>query len=153
MKTSTIPAAPAGTPTTYRTPRQNIRLHTLLCKLGIDQDTKEAFVRQYTDGRTARSSQMYPHQCAQLIAMLSAQLTEHDKDRNARRRRVISHLKEAGYTRPDGSADMPAIYAWVMRQKHKTPFNHLTAPQLSQLITAAQGVRDHYLTKVKQELT
>lgn len=131
-----------------RTKQQNIRLHVLLHKLGIGLEEKEELVSQYTRGRATSSVDLHEPECAELITALEQQISETDKQANKQRRRVISHLIEAGYSTPDGKADMPKIYEWVKRQKHKKPFNDLNSAQLSDLIHAAENLKNHYLKKV-----
>ena len=134
-----------------RTLAQNKQLHGLLNRLGIDSEQKAELVALHTGNRTTSSAAMSYRECQALISALrdsERDLTRKDaQERDTKRKRVISHLKEAGYTLPDGRADMPAIYAWVREQKHKKEFNAHTSQELSTLIFAASRVRDHFLTK------
>lgn len=133
-----------------RTTAQNSKLHFLLCRLKIDAELKASLVKQYTQGRTDHSSQMEFAECQELINHLQAAAGGGNGSfdvLDVKRKRVISHLKEAGFTLPDGRADMPAIYAWVRKQKYKKPLNDLTGEELSKLIHAAAGVRDHLVSK------
>lgn len=130
-----------------RTYTQNNQLHALLMQHGLDLSQKEDLVHQYTHGRTTRSSKMHIHECQKLIDALRGQ--NHPDLLDRKRKRVIAHLAEAGYITPDGRPDMPAIYAWARRQKHKKNMNRLTSRQLSELIVAADGVKNHYLSKVR----
>ncbi len=136
-----------------RTPHQNIELHVLLMKLGIDLDQKEELVSQYTNHRTVRSSKMNKDECQKLINALRAQADPNFELLDRKRKRVISHLIEAGFVTATNRADMKSIHAWVKRQKHKKHLNDLDSRQLSELIVAAKGVRDHFLKKVDHART
>ena len=133
-----------------RTPDQNVRLHTLLHRLGLDLDAKEDLVSQYTDGRTVRSSEMNTYECDALIRALAKRTTPTGKELilDRKRKRVIAHLTQAGLQLPDGRPDMGAIHAWVEKQKFKKRFNKLTDGELSKLIYASRKVLDHHLSKV-----
>lgn len=132
---------------TLRTKEQNKQLHTLLCKLKIDLDTKEDLVAIYTNERTKRSSEMYRSECALLIYDLQKKFTPSQKELllDQKRKRVISHLAQAGYVTPAGRPDMVAISAWVEKQKFKKRFNDHTAAELSILIYASRQVLKHQL--------
>lgn len=126
-----------------RTPEQNIQLHTLLTRLGIDLEGKEDLVSQYTQGRTTSSREMNVEECQALINELNRHTAPDLLD--TKRKRVIAHLAEAGYLTPEGKPDMVGIYGWVRRQKYKLEFNSLNSYQLSELIHAADRVRTHFL--------
>lgn len=132
-----------------RTHQQNKELHALLHNLS----DKELLVSQYSNGRTTTSAELKEQECDELINALRREVSNTEQLANRQRRRVISHLIEAGYTNADGRADMPKIYAWVKRQKHKKNFNDLTSSQLSELIYAAENLKSHYLKKVDDART
>ncbi len=133
-----------------RTTAQNNRLHGLLTKLGLDLDAKEDLVTQFTNCRTVRSSEMTAPECQQLILHLQNQLGS-DNQLDRQRKRVIANLAEAGHVTDNGKPDMPAIYAWTRRQKHKLPLNQLNSSQLGALIYASEQVRDHYLNQYDKQ--
>lgn len=134
---------------TLRTKEQNKKLHALLCKLKINLDTKEDLVAVYTSERTKRSSEMYTYECDQLIYDLQKGITPSQEELllDQKRKRVISHLAQAGYTLPTGKPDMYAITTWVEKQKFKKKFNAHTASELSVLIHASRQVLNHQLEK------
>jgi hypothetical protein len=129
--------------------KQNSILHSLISRLGWSADDKAETVLQYTAQRTRHSSKMSYIECAEMISALESLTRADDEAKNKKRRRVISHLREAGYTK-DGKADMPGIYTWCRTQKHKKPLNNLTSHQLSELIHAAEKVKAHYLKQVSK---
>lgn len=143
-----------------RTMQQNKALYSLISRLRIDDETKQSLVMQFTKGRTTHSSEMFQHECDQLIEALQAKLpqpkprrafvpkNELEAKKERQRKRIISHLKEAGYMLPDGRADMHAINLWVKKQKFKKTLNQHTSEELSQLIYAAGKVRDHFLKHI-----
>lgn len=134
---------------TLRTKEQNKQLHAILLKLKIDLDTKEDLVAIYTHERTKRSSEMYTHECNQLICDLQKDITPSQEELilDKKRKRIISHLAQAGYTLPTGKPDMHAITTWVEKQKFKKKFNAHTAKELSVLIYASRQVLNHQLQK------
>lgn len=126
-------------PMELRTKEQNKQLHMLLGNLGL-MDSKAWLVSEYTDGRTEKSSEMTKQEATELIRALN------DKG-DRKRKRVISHLAEAGYV-INGRPDMEAINKWVLQQKFKKPLNAHTDSELSLLIYAASKVKEHFLSKV-----
>jgi hypothetical protein len=128
-----------------RTTEQNRRLHALLNKLGLGRHDLPLIVSSTTAGRTTKSSEMTATECESLINKLNA----YNDERDRKRKRVISHLAEAGYITPAGKPDMKAIEAWALQQKYKTPLNQLTSAQLSELIYAADAVRRHFLNGIR----
>lgn len=130
-----------------RTLKQNKELHALIGQLGFDDDMKAVLINTYTHGRTMHSSNMSVMECQELINYLHNKVKEKEFEKDKMRKRVISHMKEAGYTLPDGRADMPAIQAWVQRQKYKKQLNKHTKKELSDLIYAADKVRQHFKNK------
>lgn len=133
-----------------RTITQNNRLHALLHQLGIDLDTKEVLIDQFTNGRTVRSSEMTRNECQALIKELEVRVGS-EADRDKKRKRVIAQLAEAGYITKDARPDMPRIYEWVRRQKHKKHLNAHTSDELSGLIYAAEQVKNHYLQQHQKQ--
>lgn len=134
-----------------RTKAQNSRLYSLFGRLGIYGRLKADLVVQYTGGRTIKSSEMSYDECQALINYLQSRVYAYSPEQavlDKKRKRVISHLKEAGFILPDGKADMQSIYAWVKRQKHKKGFNEHTDGELSELIHAAAQVKDYFLSKL-----
>lgn len=131
----------------YRNPQQNRRLHQLLQQLGIDEEQKLDMVSSYTNGRTTSSSQMYWHECQNLINFLNAQASGKADVADRKRKRVISQMRQAGYVTATGKADMRAIEAWVLKT-FKKPFNSLSTGELSKVIVASENVKKHYLSKL-----
>lgn len=130
-----------------RTSTQNRQLHSLLTKAGLDLEDKETLVHQFTGKRTTRSSEMTRNECQALINELKVLTNQDLLDR--KRKRVIAHLAEAGFITEDGRPDMVIIHAWVKRQKHKKELNSLNSYQLSELIHAAEKVKDHFISKTQ----
>lgn len=116
--------------------------------------TKEDMVSNITHGKTTKLSDLKSKEWDELLEYTGRLLhefgisTQYDVN-DVKRKRVISHLKESGYTLPNGKADMPAIEAWVRKQKFGKSLNQHTNTELSALIYAAQQVRDHYFTKIR----
>lgn len=66
--------------------------------------------------------------------------TEEGKKANKMRRKIISCLREYGnYDTPDGKADMPRIYQWVLKYGYlKKSLNKYTLKELPKLVTQAE---------------
>lgn len=58
-----------------RTQKQNKELHSLLAKLGYDEETKAQLVAAYTDNRTEKSSEMTQVECENLLITLRKRLS------------------------------------------------------------------------------
>jgi len=130
----------------------NQQIGIMLRERGIDQEGKEEMVHEFTDGRTKSIRGMNDLEKRELIRLLrgSVQMPTPPNDiNNQKRRRIISHLKEAGYVLPDGKADMQAIQAWVAKQRFKKELNAHSSAELSVLISCAEKVREHYYLKIK----
>jgi len=134
-----------------RTQEQNIKLHTFLAKLEVKKEEKVKMVNHYTAGRTDTSAELLTHECEAMISELKNRLQLKEAVEDKKRKRVISHLIEAGFVHPEtGKADMHRIYKWAYHQKHKKRLNDLTSPELSQLIVAAEKVKNHHLKKLQE---
>lgn len=115
--------------------------------------TKDDLVADATGGQTTHLSQLNAVQWRALMEhanglLVAFGLTGTSDPNDRKRKRVISHLKEAGYMLPNGRADMQAIEAWVLKQKHGKRLNAHTSQELSELIYAAEKVKQHYLSKI-----
>lgn len=130
----------------YRNPKQNSIFHMLITELGIDAEAKAEMVYDYTDGRTSSSSEMSEHEMQILINFLKVQKHTDTNIADRKRKRVISQMIQAGYVN-NGKADMKAIESWGLKV-FKKPFNSLSIKELSKVITAAENVKKHYLSKL-----
>lgn len=136
-------------------PNQIKRIYALLGKLNL-KHRKEDMVLGATKGRTKSTRAMSEMEADALIdsldklakQKLQPSTATHSPSKSdildRKRKRVIAQMCQAGYITKSGRADMPRIEEWVMKQKHKTAFNALTSQQLSELITAAEGVARHF---------
>jgi membrane carboxypeptidase/penicillin-binding protein len=141
-----------------RTKNQNRAIHTLCNHLGFDSDDRKQIVEKFSQGRTTSSAELTVEEARRLINDMRENLPQQiyvnspeEQERDRKRKRVISHLAEAGYIKKDGKHDMDAIHAWVRRQKYKKHLNAHTSKELSTLIYAADAVRQHFLTKIKTD--
>lgn len=117
-----------------RTSAQNARLHGLLGKLRIDNDTKEAMVLTHTDGRTAHSSQMMHWECACMIKHLE-QLAPASSE-GKYRRKLISIAHKLNWYDANGKVDVDRLNSWCIKYGylHK-PLNEHKEQELVKLIT------------------
>lgn len=117
---------------------QNARLHALLGQLGIDSETKEDLVLQFTNGRTSASSQMDVMECQYLINSLASTLRGSHKPKvvdvsDKLRKKIISRFREMNYHTPKGTADMSRINE-TMRNKWGKDINGYTDVELRKII-------------------
>ncbi|HSW64958.1 MAG TPA: hypothetical protein VLH56_16850 [Dissulfurispiraceae bacterium] len=112
--------------------------------------TKDDLVFEVSGGQTTHLGKLSDGQFMELFNHVRGILTSFGgaDAGDRKRKRVISHLKEAGYVLANGRADMAAIEAWAQKQKHGKRLNAHNLAELSDLIYAADKVRQHYLSKV-----
>lgn len=132
-----------------RTIPQNKQLHTLLSKLKIDSNIKGLLVYQYTNERTANSSEMDVYECQNLINHLRSMLnqgyvqipnSDYSKDEqhlDKKRKRLIAKFREMGYSTEDNRADMQRISETVFKYWRKG-LNQLNEAELSKIIAVVE---------------
>jgi hypothetical protein len=131
-----------------RTQKQNKILHMLISKIGMPEDAKREMIISFTNGRTANSSEMNYHECQSMINTIKS-IFQDEADK--KRKKVISNLLQAGFTTPEGKADMHRINAWCRNQAFKKDLNGHSMLELSKLIYAAEKVKAHSLGKIGKE--
>jgi hypothetical protein len=146
-----------------RTIPQNKQLHTLLSKLKIDSNIKGLLVYQYTNERTANSSEMDVYECQNLINHLRSMLnqgyvqipnSDYSKDEqhlDKKRKRLIAKFREMGYNTEDNRADMQRISETVFKHWHKG-LNQLNEAELSKIIAVVEHkwIPNFYNKQLKQ---
>lgn len=112
-----------------RTPGQNIRLHKLLHKLGIDKDTKAELVMQFSNGRTSHSSELYIQECRALISALESGTPSPVKDESRKatilektRWRLIYTFRDKGMVLEGNKPDMDRINQYTEHYWKKRVF-------------------------------
>ena len=146
-----------------RTIPQNNQLHTLLSKLKIDSNIKGLLVYQYTNERTANSSEMDVYECQNLINHLRSMLnqgyvqipnSDYSKDEqhlDKKRKKLIAKFREMGYNTEDNRADMQRISETVFKHWHKG-LNQLNEAELSKIIAVVEHkwIPNFYNKQLKQ---
>jgi hypothetical protein len=146
-----------------RTIPQNKQLHTLLSKLKIDSNIKGLLVYQYTNERTANSSEMDVYECQNLINHLRSMLnqgyvqipnSDYSKDEqhlDKKRKRLIAKFREMGYSTEDNRADMQRISETVFKYWRKG-LNQLNEAELSKIIAVVEHkwIPNFYNKQLKQ---
>lgn len=123
-----------------RTKDQNIRLHALIGKLGIDKKEKADLVSKHTKGRTESSADMYMHECnslmneLQVMANLLIAKTPDEKKAENQRMKLFSIGHELKW-------NSEQVKSWVLKYgyKHKD-INKYTLQELPTLITQFENV-------------
>ena len=126
-----------------RTPEQNRKLHYLCSRLGIDKETLQTMVWNYTAQRTTRSKEMYKHECQSLIDFLSetanpnrerrtaagrADVMTIDRKRKGVIKAIFAHLEQQGM-----QPTMEYVKAIACRAAGKDDFNKLSPAELSRI--------------------
>lgn len=130
-------------------------MQALLEKMGL---SKDELVQQYCQGRTTHVSELSFAEAVELNTYLYSLLQQAPADpREKQRRRVIAHLRGAGFERVKLTAtnriiiaDMPRINQWV-ETNFKADLNSLSTQQLSQVIVAAGNVEKSYKKQLSHD--
>lgn len=126
---------------------QNIALHTLIGKLGIDKDTKEQLVLDFTNNRTASSAGMKFTECENLINKLKDMQTVEFSPGQKMRSKIFWYFRKAGYLNNIGKTDQNAVYSWVLKYGYlKKSLKDYTEKELPKLVTQAEQI---YLDHLK----
>lgn len=125
-----------------RTAQQNKILHSLLAKLGISKEDKESLISKHTNGRTSTSTELFQHECENLMTELKSLVRGVDRDAcDKKRKKLISLAYGIGWTNEQGKADMPRINKWCVKYgwKHKE-LNKYSSSELNTLLSQFERV-------------
>jgi hypothetical protein len=128
----------------FRNKSQNNRLHALITKLGIDEETKQELVYKYTNGRLTSSKTMLMHECQALINELQVMANRIPKNQDeikadGQRKKMFSIAREMGWV-TNGKVD-PRLFQWIEKYGYlKKPLNDYTLAELPKLITQFEYV-------------
>lgn len=142
-----------------RTINQNRQLHALVNKLGINKETKEELVYEYTKGRSSSSADLNLDECQALINNLnhmarnSVQVKPTPKPKleksaeNKMRRKILSICHEMRW-KEGNNLDWKRINGWLLKYGylHK-PLNDYTAKELPTLITQFEQLLKEFYAK------
>lgn len=135
----------------YRNPAQNRQLHMLINRLGIDDYTKMDMVSRYTQGRTTSSSQMYWHECQNLIGFLKAQdkRSSASNPANTMRRKILYYFHQMGWELENGQVNMSDVESWMRSKSYlNKSINSYTAAELPKLVSQVYSMYKSHLNKV-----
>lgn len=151
---------------TYRTNQQNKALYTLFASLGIDSDTKQELIYEYSGGRTSKSSELYQMEAHKLIGDLAekanptkpqtTKLTQEELEAkypgHKMRRKVISIARELGwFERNSGKFEIGLLNSFLVKYGfgHKT-LNEYNYEELPRLISQMEKIQvKDYVTAKK----
>ncbi len=128
----------------FRNKSQNNRLHALITKLGIDEETKQELVYKYTNGRLTSSKTMLMHECQALINELQILANRIQKNQDeiktdSQRKKMFSIAREMGWI-SNGKVDQ-RLFQWIEKYGYlKKPLNDYTLSELPKLITQFEYV-------------
>ena len=139
-----------------RTTSQNKRLYGLMSKLGINADTKESLVWEFTNGRTGKSSEMEYRECNNLISSLQDEFNTRNRQKadlmQKQRRNIFKLMYDCGLI--DGNMNseqkVSVINKWIKnKQNTDKTLNELSFDELLKLIKQLQAVRRRYNEKTE----
>ena len=147
-----------------RTKTQNAHLYKLFNELDINADTKESLVAQFSNNRTAKSSELTVDECRNLIASLKAQKRT-DKERNnaerkynkigqTERRNIFKLMYDIGFIKSNetGKRKVYVINSWIKKKMNLDKgLNELSVDELNKMIKQLRTVRRIYEEKQKKE--
>lgn len=125
-----------------RTMQQNARLHVLCGKLRIDAEQRHELMREFSNGRTSSSKELYAPECNQLIHRLEQQLTEREDNRLYKvRRKLFSLAHELGWEDATGKVDRARLDGFLLKfGPGKKILMAMDAKELSKAITQLEQV-------------
>lgn len=127
-------------------------------QLCFDDDMKANIIDQYTNGRTARLSQMQPAEYQAMINDLNKKVPRVQRSiggeiANTMRKKIIALCRSMGMERAVGGevkADMTAIYTFVARRtKAGKPLNEYTEAELPKLVSQIEQIYKDYIKNGK----
>lgn len=125
-----------------RSPAQHNRLFGLLGRLDIDADGRHDLVKQFTNGRSTSTKDLFGSEANALIHHLEAlRASGVDGKTYRQRRKVFSLAHELGWEHPNGAVDKEHLDAWCVKfgKAHK-PLMELDVKQLAALISQMEIV-------------
>ncbi len=114
---------------------QNKKLHMLLGKLKVDQDTKRDLIYRLTLGRTESAKELSQSEGNRLISELNRMM--YNDSSQTMRRKIFSICHELGWHIPGTmTVDQQRLHAWLMKYGyHHKPLMQYTASELPMLVT------------------
>lgn len=110
------------------TPDQSKKLHTLLTKMGIDDDNKRRLVRSFSYNRTETSKELSMSECAALIKALEESKNTADQQHALNEAKLLEKARWAlrfamrdhwNMKTPDGKPDNDHIDKYTLHYWHK----------------------------------
>lgn len=103
----------------------------------------------FTDGRTAKVSQMYSHEAWLLIKHLSDEGVE-PSPKEKMQRKILSMAHEQNWKLPGGRINMDKVNGWCLKYGTpvKKPFNNYTVDELPALVTQFEYMYTKHLNNV-----
>lgn len=133
----------------YRDTKQNRLLYMLINQLNIDESTKMDMVSRYTNGRTASSSQMYWHECQNLINFLKRQGPDSTSSANTMRRKILYYFHQLGWEQENGKVNMEDVEKWMHAKSYlNKSMNKYTPAQLPKLVSQVYSMYKSHLNNV-----
>lgn len=133
----------------YRDTKQNRLLYMLINQLNIDESTKMDMVSRYTNGRTASSSQMYWHECQNMIGFLKRQGPDSTSSANTMRRKILYYFHQLGWEQENGKVNMEDVEKWMHAKSYlNKSMNKYTPAQLPKLVSQVYSMYKSHLNNV-----
>jgi len=144
-----------------RTIPTNKRLYALITELGIDTETKEDMIYNFTNGRTIHSSELTEFEARQLIEKLSPVNNRAENSRKLGemnqqlRRNIFKLMYDIGLinSQMDNDAKVKYINGWIKgKMRLDKELNALTFDELTLFIRQLQAVRRNYVEKTSKQV-
>lgn len=148
--------------TMKRTISSNKRLYALITELGIDAETKETMIYNYTNGRTVHTSELTESEARQLIEKLEASIAKKKPQNRVQdelcqklRRNVFKLMYDIGLIsgNMDGNEKLAYINTWIKNKlKLDKDLNTLSLDELTTFIRQLQAIRRNYIQKTARQV-
>lgn len=145
-----------------RTISSNKRLYALITELGIDAETKETMIYNYTNGRTVHTSELTESEARQLIEKLEASIAKKKPQNRVQdelcqklRRNVFKLMYDIGLIsgNMDGNEKLAYINTWIKNKlKLDKDLNTLSLDELTTFIRQLQAIRRNYIQKTARQV-
>ncbi|GGH02882.1 hypothetical protein [Pedobacter zeae] len=130
------------------TPQQRMALGIIIKQIGLDKETKELMVSNYSDGRCTSTTELTYQEADHMIRTLNDAIgyKKQKTPSDAMKNKILSFFHFMWYKKPDGKIDMPRVNAWCMQYgyAHK-PLDDHTEEELPKLVSEVEQMYKKFL--------
>lgn len=126
-------------------------VNACLAAKGLMEDKKE-LIRQFTLGRTDRSSELTMEEANELLAMMNKNILPSPEQLRADKmaRNIIAMARELGWVKrkSDGTSDYAVLDNWMLNKSYlQKKLNRYSYEELPKLVSQFKAVYEYYLKK------